>query len=176
MTGREFLEAVSNGGDSVLNRVLSLLKKARAKYCVIGGLAVNAYVDPVVSLDLDLVVVSGALDAFLESGKGSFKIERFQHSVNLTWKRSDLRIQVQTDPRYQAFLSRGKRKKVLGHFMTVASLEDVIQGKLWAYSDPKRRASKRQKDLADIYRLVESYPHLKRRLPRALRDAVRSEE
>jgi hypothetical protein len=47
----------------------------------------------------------------------------------------------------------------------VARLEDVLQGKIWAAQDPTRRGSKRQKDLADIARLVESYPDLRRQVP-----------
>jgi hypothetical protein len=44
--------------------------------------------------------------------------------------------------------------------MKVAALEDLLNGKVWAYSDEERRKSKRQKDLADIMRLVETHPHL----------------
>lgn len=53
--------------------------------------------------------------------------------------------------------------------MKVATIEDVLQGKIWAYSDEQRRQSKRQKDLADIFRLVEEYPHLKDLLPESIR-------
>jgi hypothetical protein len=49
----------------------------------------------------------------------------------------------------------------LGVALPVAALEDVFQGKLWAV----RRASKRQKDLADIARLIEAYPALRDRVP-----------
>ena len=41
----------------------------------------------------------------------------------------------------------------------------MLQGKLWAVQDPTPRASKRQKDLADIVRLIEAYPHLGDRVP-----------
>jgi len=84
-------------------------------------------------------------------------------------RKSDLRIQLQTDPRYQEFISRAVRKKVLGLPMKVASLPDVFQGKLWACSDERRRKSKRQKDLADIYRLIEGHPHLKQKLPKSMK-------
>jgi hypothetical protein len=49
--------------------------------------------------------------------------------------------------------------------MRVAALEDVFQGKLWAYLDENRRRSKRQKDLADLMRLTETYPELCDLLP-----------
>ena len=89
----------------------------------------------------------------------------------MTSAESDLRVQLQTDARYQAFLRRSERKNVLGRDLPVAAIEDVVQGKVWAYQDPERRPSKRQKDLADILRLIEAHPHLKQLLP----DSVRTE-
>ncbi len=50
--------------------------------------------------------------------------------------------------------------------------EDVLAGKIWAYSDDQRRKSKRQKDLADIMRLVETHPNLAQRLPDTLKRAI----
>jgi len=49
--------------------------------------------------------------------------------------------------------------------MMVARLKDVLAGKTLAYQDSSRRPSKRQKDLADIMRIVETYPELKAQLP-----------
>ena len=163
------MNSVSNGREDVLQQMLDLLKKMKIDYCVIGGLAVNAYVEPVVSLDLDMVVVTEATENLLKAAGKILNIERFPHSVNLTSTKSDLRIQLQTDPRYQTFLARSSTKEVMGYEMKVASIEDVLQGKVWAYSDEQRRKSKRQKDLADIFRLVESYPHLKDLLPDSLK-------
>lgn len=60
-------------------------------------------------------------------------------------------------------------RQVLGYEMMVASLEDVLQGKIWAYTDVTRRKSKRQKDLADIMRLVENHPGLSDKLPADIR-------
>ena len=56
--------------------------------------------------------------------------------------------------------------------MKVAIVEDVLQGKIWAYSDEQRRKSKRQKDLADIIRLIETYPYLVDQLPDSIRKIV----
>jgi hypothetical protein len=53
--------------------------------------------------------------------------------------------------------------------MPVAHVEDVLQGKIWAAMDESRRASKRQKDLADIQRLIESRTSLAEIVPPALK-------
>jgi hypothetical protein len=54
---------------------------------------------------------------------------------------------------------------VLGIQLPVARLEDLLDGKVWAAMDPGHRPSKRQKDLADIARLLEAYPALRERVP-----------
>jgi hypothetical protein len=59
-----------------------------------------------------------------------------------------------TDPRYAAFVSGASQREVLGLSLPVAPVEAVLQGKVWAAQDPGRRPSKRQKDLADIARLL----------------------
>ena len=166
MTGKTFLNRVANGQTDAVSLLLNLLKQTGADYCVIGGLAVNAYAEPVVSLDLDLVVITDKVQALCKaaSTRGA-KIERFEHSINLTVPGSDLRVQLQTDPRYQEFIGRAEQRNVLGYTMAVAALEDVLAGKVWAYRDPQRRKSKRQKDLADILRMVEAHPEIKGRLP-----------
>ena len=165
MTQKEFINSVSNSQEDVLQLLLDLLHGNKIEYCLIGGLAVNAYVEPVVSLDLDIVVASESTEKFRAVAEKMFAIREFEHSLNLKSKKSDLRIQLQIDQRYQSFIAKAVRKKMMGYEMKVAGLEDVLQGKVWAYSDKKRRQSKRQKDLADIFRLVESYPQLKDLLP-----------
>lgn len=173
MTDKEFLRAVANGETDLLQVLLDVLEETGSRHCVIGGLAVNAYAEPVVSLDLDLVVATDRVDdvAAAAASRG-LKVQRFPHSVNLSSPGSDLRIQLQTDPRYQEFLPRAEPRMVLGYSLRVAAVEDVLQGKLWAYQDETRRPSKRQKDLADLVRLVEARPELAERLPGSVRDRL----
>lgn len=160
MTKKEFVQAVVNGKIDVLQIFLDTMDQIGANYCVIGGLAVNAYAEPVVSLDLDIVIAATDTETLCKAVAQHFKVERFPHSINLNSSESDLRIQLQTDPRYQEFIAKAEAKNVLGYQLKVAIVEDVLKGKVWAYSDQQRRMSKRQKDLADIMRLIEAYPQL----------------
>jgi hypothetical protein len=174
MTAKEFFNALTAGQADVVQLLLDVLAESDAGYCLIGGLAVNAYVEPVVSLDLDIVIAGERIDRMCEAAAAKgFAIERFEHSVNLSLANSDLRIQLQIDPRYQAFIPRAAMRTVLGYRMNVAAMEDVLQGKVWAYSDSRRRRSKRQKDLADILRLIEARPALEAGLPPHIRDVVK---
>ncbi|MCZ7641230.1 MAG: hypothetical protein M5U12_37370 [Verrucomicrobia bacterium] len=52
--------------------------------------------------------------------------------------------------------------------LPVAALEDLVQGKLWAATDPARRASKRAKDEADLVRFCESHPRMLSTIPPGL--------
>ena len=49
--------------------------------------------------------------------------------------------------------------------MPVASIHDVVKGKIWAWSDEKRRATKRKKDELDLMRILEAYPELRGEMP-----------
>ncbi len=147
--------------------------EAFGPYCLIGGLAVNCYVEPVYTLDAHIVVVgenlSRSADHFQQQG---FRVEGHPHSLNVHPPASELRIQLTTDPRYQPFLVRSVEAQVLGVPVRVANLEDVTRGKLWAYGDAHRRLSKRKKDDLDLIRVAEAYPELKSRYPSALRELI----
>lgn len=173
MTEKEFLNKIANGKDDFLQSFVDILRKDKVRFCAIGGLAVNAYTEPVVSLDLDVVIVAENLKELVPKLKKYFKVESFASSINLSERDSALRIQIQTDMRYQSFIKRAKSKTVLGYRIPVASVEDVLQGKIWAAMDETLRPSKRQKDLADILRLVETKEYLKRIVPIKIRAQLR---
>src|SRR4051794_19410159 len=99
-------------------------------------------------------------------------MEEHPRSVNALPPGSELRIQFTKGVRYQAFPPRSVEAEVLGVRVKVASLEDVTQGKLWAYLDPQRRLSKRKKDELDLIRLAEVYPELKSLYPNEIREQL----
>ena len=165
MQAQTFWKMITMDQENFLDRLITLLNEQAIRYCVIGGQAVNAYVEPLVSLDLDLVVVAEQFQQVETLLTEHFKVKRFPHSLNVSLAGSDLRVQLQTDPRYAVFPERASPGNVLGVTLPVASVEDVLTGKVWAAQDPTQRASKRQKDLADIARLIEAYPELRTQVP-----------
>jgi len=86
MTKREFTRRLLNGKKDVLQIFLDLLKAQKIKFCVIGGLAVNAYAEPVVSLDLDIVVAAGSIQKLKDALPGEFKAKEFPNSLNLSFR------------------------------------------------------------------------------------------
>jgi hypothetical protein len=172
MTAAEVYDLTTQGGANDFARLIAICE-AVGPYCLIGGLAVNCYVEPVYTLDADLVFATPdapTLDERL-SAEG-FRIERHVYSLNAFPPGSSLRIQFTLDRRYQDFLSRARPAEVLGVQTRVACLQDVAQGKLWAYQDPDRRLTERKKDELDLIRLGEAYPELRPLLPKELLDQI----
>lgn len=162
----------TQGGTTDFARVVAACEASGA-WCLIGGLAVNVFAEPVYTLDADLVVIATSLRALADSLRDQgFVTEEHEHSLNARGVGSDLRIQFTTDARYQAFLARSVGAVVLGIPVRVACLQDTVQGKLWAYGDPKRRFSKRKKDELDLIRLAEAWPELRAMYPRALLEQI----
>lgn len=164
MQALEFWKAVTVDRTDFLERIIALLEKNRIRFCVVGGQAVNAYAEPVVSIDLDIAVVVEDFARAENLLRETFEIRDFPHSLNVAAPGSDLRVQLQKD--------RAQNRNVLGLTLPVAAIEDVLRGKIWAAQDPGGRGSKRQKDLADIARLLESHPHLRPLIPREILDRL----
>src|SRR5712691_2898716 len=165
MTAAEIYESVTNGGASDFADLVAILNRNKP-WCLIGGLAVNCYVEPVYTVDVDLVVVTANLpqiERALETV--GFRVTRFEHSTNAQRSGSKLNIQFTTDSRYQDFLAKATEREVLGLRIPVASLEDIVRGKVWAWQDEQRRSTKRKKDELDLMRIAEAYPQLRPLMP-----------
>jgi hypothetical protein len=174
MQALAFWKAVAMDHSNFLEGLIGLLSEHKIRYCVIDGQGVNAYAEPLVSLDLVLVVAVDQMEEVERLLGGRFHLERFPHRLNISEPGSQLRVQIQTDPRYFDFPSRSAEQEVLGLRLPVASVEDVLHGKIWAAQDPERRASKRRKDLLDIERLVEAQPQLRSKVPQEILGRISS--
>jgi hypothetical protein len=165
MTAAEIYESVTNGGASDFAELVTVLNENKP-WCLIGGLAVNCYVEPVYTMDVDLVVVAANLEQIgREVEAAGFRVKRFEHSMNAQCPGSELNVQFTTDVRYQDFLARASEREVLGHRIPVASLEDIVRGKVWAWQDEQRRSTKRKKDELDLMRIAEGHPRLRQSIP-----------
>jgi hypothetical protein len=85
-------------------------------WCLIGGLAVNAYVEPVYTADADFVIVSIQLEFVCAELAGLGFTISHHFGVNARLPGSSLMVQFTTDPRYQ-------------DQCRVAALADLFQGK-----------------------------------------------
>lgn len=173
MTEKQFYDWQTLGGTDDVMRFVNALEKADVIWCAIGGVAVNHWAaEQMVTLDVDFVVASDSIERAEEAlTDAGFQSQQFEWSINFKG-RSKVSIQLTTEAFYRGFAERGVAADVHGILMRVASVEDTLAGKIRVWSDPKRRQSKRIKDLADIARLVESHPNLWDGLPEALRSQI----
>jgi len=166
MTLRQFYDWQTAGGGGDVSLLVNRLESLEIPWCMIDGLAVNHWArEPMATADVDLVIaaerVQEAVKALTMAG---FKAKKFPWSVNLKGH-SKVSVQISTEAVFREFPARSVPADIHGILMRVASREDTLRGKLLAWKDPKRRASKRQKDLLDLMRLVEAHPRLRKMLP-----------
>ena len=62
MSPREIYDLALSGGGNDFQAVVELLERLGEPWCLIGGLAVNAYVEPVYTADADFVVIANQLE------------------------------------------------------------------------------------------------------------------
>lgn len=170
MSSADFYDWQTGGGGGDLRRLADAWRSTGVRWCVIGGLAVNHWAkEPIVTLDADLVVAFDDLErALAVAEEAGFSVTRFEWSANLKGA-GQLAIQVTVDARYFEMAARAAEADVCGMRLPVAAVDDTFQGKLWAWSDPRRRPLKRRKDELDLLRLAEAHPHLSARLPEEIR-------
>jgi hypothetical protein len=181
VTEQEIYDGVIMNGTTDFAFVVEILRRNSADWCLIGGLAVNSYCDPVYTADCDLVVGARDLDPVLAELRdaGSRVKKRFPFSVNAQRRAgaagataSKLMLQFTQPEQYQAFVERAGLRPVFGLDVPVASPVDLAKGKLWAWEDPSRREAKRSKDESDLLRLGELFPEVYEILPPVLRERL----
>lgn len=165
MTAFQFLKTVTADKSNLLERLLKLLNDNNIQFCVIGGIAVSAFVEPVVSLDFDFIITSYQLGRFESLLASTFIVKRGPRIIEITAADSRLRANVYTETRYAELVERAEMRNVFDLDLPIARLEDVLQTKVWAWQDTSRKPAKRLYDLADIARLIESYPKLQPQVP-----------
>jgi len=163
---RQFYDWQTAGGGGDVSLLVATLERLEIAWCMIGGLAVNHWAtEPMATADVDIVIASERVEEAVKALQAAgFKAKKFKWSVNLQG-RSKVSVRISTEKVYQEFPGRSVPADIHGILMRVANLRDTLAGKLLAYRDKERRASKRQKDLTDILRLVEAHPKLKKLLP-----------
>lgn len=153
-----------------LRLVAQLLEREGVSYALIGGVAVQIHTkDPRSTLDINLAVRAYAdvpSDALLAAG--FTHTGRYDHSDN--WRapgpgpltqRTAVQFSAEDEGIADAIAHAVIVDLAGGVRLRVAAVTDLIVLKLAAASEPKRRPSKREHDVADVLALLEEHPNLK---------------
>lgn len=167
-----FWRAVVNDRSNFLGRVIDLLEGEGVRYCVIGGVGVNAYAEPVVTQDLDIIIAIEDMERARGLLEREFKVREFERSYNVYDPDSKLQVQVRRDSALSSVVDRAEVRGVMDLPLPVVSVDDLFELKLAAATEPTQRMSKRGKDFLDLGPLVMMFPYLHERIPDAVRDDV----
>jgi hypothetical protein len=156
--------------ETSLRLVAQLLERERVPYALIGGVAVQLHTEePRSTLDIDLAVPTYAdvpRDALLAAGFEH--TGRHDHSDN--WRapgpgpltqRTAVQFSAEDEGIADAVAHASSVDLDGGVRLRVATVTDLIVLKLAAASEPKRRPSKREHDVADVLALLEAHPDLR---------------
>jgi len=167
-----FWKAVVEDRSDFLERVIGLLEAAGIRYCVIGGVGVNAYAEPIVTQDLDIVVATDQIEGARALLEQEFRVREFEHSLNVDDPGSKLQVQLQLDAALGDVVGRAETREVMDLRLPVAQPADLMRMKVAAAMEQTRRGSKRAKDILDLARLAMAFPELLESVPREIRGRV----
>ena len=100
MTAVEAYELTTHGGATAFARLMAACESF-GPYCLIDDVAVNCYVEPVYTLDADIVMIASGLPKLADYlQQQGFRTEEHPHTLNVISQTSELRIQFTRDERY----------------------------------------------------------------------------
>ena len=162
-----------------LRALTEVLTAEKTPYAIIGGVAIQIYTrEPRTTQDIDIALARYEdlpKEALLAAG---FRRERaFAYSENWRAPGSAARkqrtaVQFTVDTLTAGTVERAEKHRIRSLRLRVAALPDLVRLKLEAAEEPRRRPSKRQSDVADVLRLIEEHPEVRRQVPDAV-DRIR---
>ena len=154
------------GPSEELEKIIDICEK-NSDYCLIGGLALNSYIEPVFTADADFVISADNIDQLKDAfKKAGFKFKKNRYDIEISFPESALKVHLTYDERYRDFAKNAKPGKLFNEIdVKIADIKDLIKGKSWAFADPARKFSKRTKDKLDLIRIHEEIPLVRGLLP-----------
>src|SRR5262245_43911573 len=104
MRALQFWKAVTMDRSDFLERILAVVEENGIRYCAVGGVAANAYSEPLVTNDFSIAVAAYDLARAEDVLRSRFRVTKFAHNLNVSASDSRLRVHIQTDPMYASFV------------------------------------------------------------------------
>ena len=174
MSSLAFWKAVVADKSNFLERVIALLESSGFPYCVIGGVAVNAYAEVAITKYFDVSVRSNDFAAVVEKLHAQFEISTDETETTIfRTAGSGLEVRVfVAKPGWGARPKSCQRMDVCGLQLPVASSDATAR--FWAEraSDIRLRKSHRAIEIYHLARLVEASPELLPLIPDTVRESM----
>lgn len=164
MTAREMFDLVTHGGGKDFEEVVSLLNQWRKPYCLIGGHAINAYVNEALySPYVEFLVSDLDLDF---NGYREVKDSSTSH-----WKKdgSIVHFEFWTHPEAHGIFNDSSILDILGVKVRVAALEDAFKLQILAWEKSRGEVIKHLLNENYLLRIAEKNDRYKDRLPEEIR-------
>lgn len=146
---------------TALLEAVKALRQAGIPHALIGGVAVGVHSgQPRATLDVDLAVLSTTppeTSVRVLTALGFHHKGTYLHSINFRHSSGEP-VQLARDPWFDDLIGRAQDFTVGDTVVPIVTKEDLISMKERAAADPKRRASKRLQDQADVALLREGAP------------------
>ena len=169
MTTEMFFQKGNNDRVDFFNLWIDFVERHGIDYCLVGGLAVNAYCEFRGTVDMDMVVAD--LERVLEKIKPPMYAKPWRFFVKVRCDKSDLTVQLQKHTWFKEYLKRAVTRKVLGRKVRVACLKDLIASKEMAVASPKRNKAKQFVDQRDLVLLKKLAKKLEAKATKASKNA-----
>jgi len=154
--------------EKTLIALAEIFESSRTPYVVIGGIAVQVWTDETRTtkdIDVGLRTYDDIPRSLLES-LGFEHEQTFEHSDN--WRapgpeprKKRTAVQFSVDELTARAVDGAETYHIFGGLpLKVASVVDLVDLKLAAATEPRRRPSKRASDVADVMRLKEEHPEI----------------
>lgn len=140
--------------EQTYRRVIDVLARVGAQWTVVGAHAVNLYVEPRATVDIDLVVDARKMKPILQALEeefGALQTVEIGAAVRVTSLSVDL-IRGDNHPLFRAALDEAEER----HGVRIPKVELLLVLKFLAATSPWRDVADRKQDTADLIRLYRA--------------------
>ena len=163
MSDEPIFDAVIRGGSTDLATVVCWLTLSPGDWCIIGGMAVDAWAPPTIyAARVDVATDrEPGLDLLRDLAEEGFAVELDSREQVVTAQRPGdghrLRVSIHYGPGFCSMPARASRRAVLGCDRPVASLEDVAAALLALRADPGAGVRAQVEAEMHLFRLSEQH-------------------
>lgn len=138
-----------------------VFEKTGVPYAIIGGVAAQVRMaEPRTTIDIDV-----AIKRRDDLPRGALEAAGFRHTGEFPYTSNwvgpgGVAVQFSDDPTFGVAIDSALPEPLEGRTLRIITAGELLQSKLRSAAEPRRRPSKRMRDIADVMALIEENPEL----------------